>query len=335
MNGASVGSRSPASGRSRDLTLDVVVPAHEAETTIGACLDALVAAGFPPERIVVVDDGSADRTGDIAKSRGTQVLRNDTPARPANARNQGAAAASGDGILFVDADVLVHCDVRARILHCLGDPSIDGVIGAYDDAPGSETVVGRYRNLLHCHTHRQAAGQVPTFWTGLGAIRKAAFDHAGGFLKEWENIEDVEFGLKVTAEGGTIVLDPGIMGKHLKDWTLFTMFRTDMNGRAVPWTKLLISGRMPRGVLSTTWDKRVSAAAVALAVLSLPLALVWPAALLLTAICGAVFTAANADLIRFLATQGGRSFAVQAVILHALHHLAAVLGYLKARLRIG
>ncbi len=318
--------------RSAPPALAVVIPAHDAAETIGECRDALIEAGFTASGITVVDDGSGDGTGAIARARGARVLRNESPQRPAEARNRGANAAGGEAILFVDADVRVAGDIRPRLLQHLTDPRIAGVIGSYDDAPRSDSTVGRYRNLLHAHTHQNAAGEVPTFWTGLGVIRRQAFEEAGGFLRAWENIEDVELGLRVTARGGRILLDPDIRGKHLKDWSLRSMVRTDMLGRAVPWTRLMRAGRMPVGVLSTTRDKRISAGAIALALLSVPLGLIWPAAFWLCLLSLVVFTAANAGLFGYLIRTEGLLFAVRAWPLHALHHIAGLSGYAKVML---
>ncbi|MDA9865178.1 glycosyltransferase [bacterium] len=309
--------------------LVVVMPAHNAEATVGDCLDALIAAGFVAGDITVVDDGSRDRTAELAEARGVNMIRNAVAQRPAEARNIGAAAAGGDIILFVDSDVCVHADVRAKILEIMNNSDISGVIGSYDDAPRSASTVGRYRNLLHAHTHQNAAGEVPTFWTGLGALRREAFDAVGGLRSDWENIEDVELGLKVTENGGRIQLDPRLKGKHLKDWSLASMFKTDLFGRAVPWTRLLRSGRMPMGVLSTTLDKRVSAGAIAVGGLSVLASSIWPAALGLALLCLLVFIGANAALFTYLAQTGGAWFAVRCVPLHAVHHLAGLLGYAK------
>lgn len=314
-------------------SLVVVVPARDAEATIGDCLGALIAAGFDPAEITVVDDGSRDATGRLAAARGVQVLRNETAERPARARNRGAGKAGGDTILFVDADVCVHADVRARILAHLDDPEVTGVIGAYDTDPRSRTMVGRYRNLLHAYSHRQAAGEVPTFWTGIGAMRRSAFENANGFLSDWEDIEDVELGLRVTAAGGTIRLDPEIEGKHLKDWSVAKMFMTDLRGRAIPWTRLLRDGRMPMGVLSTSLEKRVSAAMVAIAGACLILGLVWTPALVAAMLCVAVFVAANRGLFAFFFSVGGPLLALVSLPLHMLHHTAGLLGYAVGSLR--
>jgi glycosyltransferase involved in cell wall biosynthesis len=304
----------------------VVVPAHNAEATLGACLGALLKAGFEPTDITVVDDGSRDGTGTIAQTAGVRVLRNPSPQRPAQARNRGADETLREVLLFVDADVVVHPDVRERLMQHFQDPSLTAVIGSYDFNPPATSAISRYRNLLHAYTHHRAAGEVRTFWTGLGAVRRSAFLAAGGFDPAWEDIEDVEFGLRLPA---TVLLDPGIKGTHLKAWTIGSMLRTDCRGRAVPWTRLLRSGREGAAALNASRVHRMSAAALLAALAALGVAVVWPPALWVSLLGGIAFIGTNLPLFRALARTGGSVFAVKSVAFHVLHTLAAAVGYAR------
>ncbi len=93
--------------------LSIVVPAYDAERFIGPCLEAIVSQMGPRHALLVVDDGSRDRTADVVEQvrREHPGLRIDL-IRQANqgiagARNSALAAVDGDYILFVDADDLV------------------------------------------------------------------------------------------------------------------------------------------------------------------------------------------------------------------------------------
>lgn len=310
----------------------VVVPAHQAVAVLPACLAGLLAAGFLPDEILVVDDGSRDGTGDVARRMGLMVVRNETPLRPARARNLGVAETEAEIVVFVDADVVLHPGARARILGAFADDaSLVALFGSYDDSPPDHSPMSRYRNLLHHHVHQRSAGKAQTFWTGLGAVRRQAFVAAGGFDSAWENIEDVEFGLKLTERGGHIVLLPDLLGKHLKAWTLGGMFRTDLWGRAVPWTRLMVLGRTGVGRLNLTLANRLSAAMVALFPLALVLTPVVPAFLWLVLGTFVVFVAANLGLLALLYRSGGPRLMLSGIVFHAVHYVAALLGYLKVQ----
>jgi glycosyltransferase involved in cell wall biosynthesis len=248
----------------RSPSLAVVVPAHQAAHQIGACLDGLIAAGFACSEIVVVDDGSTDGTGTIARAAGPTVLRNELPAGPAEARNRGVRQVPADVIVFCDADVVVHPGTRERLLsHFRLEGGIAAVFGSYDDAPPASRIVSRYRNLLHHFVHQHGRPDASTFWTGLGAVRRADFLRLGGFDAAWQNIEDIEFGLRLKRAGGRIRLDRTLLCTHLKEWTLGSMLRADWKGRAVPWTRLVLFHNAPHDDLNLTLPHRISAASVA------------------------------------------------------------------------
>ena len=322
--------------------LRVVVPAHQAAATLGACLEALLASGFAPGEVVVVDDGSRDGTRAIARGFGVRLLVHDTPKLPAEARNAGVRAAfeaapsggeGGEVVLFVDADVAVHRDVRARVAERFArEPDLDALFGAYDAAPPAPAVVSRYRNLLHHFVHRRAHPDAETFWTGLGAVRRARFAALGGFDPEWDYLEDVEFGLRLRAAGGRIRLDPAIQGTHLKAWTLGSMLRTDLWGRAIPWTRLLRARAADLGSLNTAREHQLAAASVALLAACLLATPLWPPAAIGALAAAGLFWGANARFFAFLASLHGPLFALRAAPYHAAHYGAALAGYLWVRL---
>jgi GT2 family glycosyltransferase len=250
------------------------------------------------------------------------VQREPVGAGPAAARNLGAAATRADVIVFVDSDVEVHPDALGRTAERFAaDLGLDAVFGAYDDDPADPGLTSRYRNLLHHHVHAGAAGEAETFWAGLGAIRREAFEAAGGFDAESypePSIEDIELGVRLRRRGARIVLDPGIRGRHLKAWTPRTMVATDFRRRGVPWARLLLRHGGDSTALNLGWRRRASAAA-AVALLGSLLARrprLTAAALLANLLL-------DRDLYALLARRGGPRLLIAGVGLHQLHQLSA------------
>jgi len=85
------------------LPIAVVIPAYNSERFIGAALDSVFAQTRPPAQVIVVDDGSADRSASIAQARGATVIRQ-ANAGVSAARNSGMRAATQPWLAFLDAD---------------------------------------------------------------------------------------------------------------------------------------------------------------------------------------------------------------------------------------
>ena len=101
-------------------SLSVIIPARNEEHNLPALLASLNAQSVRPQEIIVVDDASTDRTADVARSFGATVISSQP--LPADWRGktwacqQGADAAHGDTLLFVDADTWIEAFGLERIL---------------------------------------------------------------------------------------------------------------------------------------------------------------------------------------------------------------------------
>ncbi len=283
-------------------TLAVVVPATDDPPTLERCLAALQAGDRRPDELVVQREPG--RSG------------------PAAARNLGGEGTTAEVLVFVDSDVEVDGDALARIArHFEEDPGLTAVFGAYDDDPGDPGRASRYRNLLHHHVHAGAAGEAETFWAGLGAVRREAFEAAGGFDADrypQASVEDIELGMRLRRNGRRILLDPRIRGRHLKRWTLASMVGTDFARRGIPWARLLLRERSSSTALNLGWRRR-SSAATSVALLAALLARRPRAAA--AALLANLFL--DRDLYSLLARRGGPPLLVAGIGLHQLHQLTA------------
>lgn len=320
-----------AAGSNATVHISIIVPVYNNSQDVTECLAALIASSNPGTEIIVVDDASTDETPSMAARMSVRILPLSKNSGPSSARNYGARHARGDILFFVDADVVVMPGAVARVEQAFADdPTLAAVFGSYDSHPRAKGVVTEYRNLLHHYVHQHGDVEASTFWGACGAIRRSVFEEIGGFDEKRfpRCIEDIELGYRIRQAGHRIVLDKALQGTHLKRWTLWSVIRTDVFCRAVPWTRLMLERRMAPNDLNLKLGQRTSLMLVAAAGL---FALLTPFAIQLfalsaSALCGVI--ALNRDLYLFFLRKRGLFFAAAAVSLHFLYYIYGGLTYL-------
>jgi GT2 family glycosyltransferase len=294
--------------------ISIVIPVYNGGSQLGRCLEALLASDFRDYEILVVDDGSTDESARLARAYDVAVLELDAQRGPAGARNHGVVQTHADLILFIDADVVVRPDTVTRVVTFFRDhPECAAVFGSYDDSPDARNFFSQFKNLLHHFVHQRSAIEAATFWAGCGAIRRQALVAVGGFdeLKyPRPSIEDIELGQRLHRKGFRIILDAALQVTHLKRWTFFSLLRTDILSRALPWSKLIVEQGMIND-LNLRMSDRVSAAlmwpVIALSICSYFFSVCLVGVLLLLT---AIFVL-NLEFYRFLKVRRGQWFAIK------------------------
>ena len=312
--------------------LSVIVPAYNCAPTLRRALAALQASDLPREQweLIVADDGSTDNTPLAAGTVADRVVTvAGGPRGPGNARHEAARVATGDVLVFIDADVCVS-ETALRQFDALfrERPELGAAFGAYDTTPDAPSFVSQYRNLLHHYVHSLSPGPAITFWAGCGAMRRDVFEAMGGFDVERyrrPQIEDIELGYRLAARGIPILLRPEIQGKHLKRWTLMGGFVTDVRDRGVPWMQLLMERRevAAAGPLNLQAREKVFTALAPLGVVLLLGAALLRSWIMLIAGVAAlgIVVAGNAPVLRWFAEMRGRWFACRTVPLRLAYYV--------------
>jgi GT2 family glycosyltransferase len=295
------------------ISVSAIIPNYNSGPALAQCLQSLERSGGKLYECIVVDDASTDGSASAAIWRGVRVLSTGRRRGPAYARNLGASVASGDVLLFLDADVCVHPDTVERITkRFAGDPDLDALMGSYDDNPAARDFLSQYRNLLHCFVHQTGNPRASTFWSGCGAIRRSVFVAHGGFDTRYSlpSVEEVELGYRLRAAGRQIALDRETRVRHLKHWSLPGLLRTDVFRRGVPWTRLILKSRCMPNDLNLRWSQRISVASCGLAGVLASLATLQPGT-----------AALNVPFFVFLLARKGPGFALSALPAHLLFFL--------------
>lgn len=182
------------------MKLSVIVPAFNEEKLLGTTLACIrqAAAGLDAE-LIVCDNNSTDRTAEIARQAGAKVVF-----EPLNqisrARNAGAAAASGEWLVFVDADSLpgraLFADLATAIAsgNCVGG----GATVRFDEADAPSHAAVAVWNAIS-RVMRWAAGS-------FVFCKAEAFRAIGGFSTELYASEEIDFSRRLKRLGRFTIL---------------------------------------------------------------------------------------------------------------------------------
>ncbi|MEU9572891.1 glycosyltransferase [Streptomyces massasporeus] len=191
----------------------VLVPAYNEEAGIGATLRSLLDSRHRQLQVVVIDDGSTDRTADIAGNMGdarVEVVRQ-VNAGKAAALNTGLAHARYDIVVMVDADTVFEPDAIDRIVQPLAHPAVGAVSG--------NTKVGNRRSLLARWQHLEyvfgfnldrrmfeVLECMPTVPGAIGAFRRDAVLGVGG-VSEDTLAEDTDLTMALWRSGWRVLYE--------------------------------------------------------------------------------------------------------------------------------
>jgi glycosyltransferase involved in cell wall biosynthesis len=320
----------------RAFAISVVMPVYNGERTLPQSLAPLHSLLLDREilELIVVDDGSRDASAWVAEEAGARVVPSGGRLGPAGARNVGAAAAQGNVLWFVDADVVVHPDGAQVLKDALERTGAAAVLGTYDEFPAATNFLSQYRNLAHRHHHVRAERSSETFFAGCGAVRTGAFRAVDGFDAERyprASIEDVELGVRLRQRGYSIVIEPELQARHLKAWHFGDVVRCDILQNALPWARLVADGRVPEA-LHLSFAERIRTLLAWAFVLG---ALGWFATVVPFAAVLALFAvaiASNANLFLLFGRCNGWPFAIGAMAFHQLHYVYTSAAYVAGRL---
>ena len=197
----------------RPVAVTILLPVRNGELWLRAKLESLLAQEYPRElvRIVVISDGSTDRTEAIAgefSKRGVELLPI-PPSGKAAALNAGIERASGQLLMLTDVRQPLHPDSLKNMVSCFGDPSVGAVSGhivfsgsGEDEAPHLGTY-WRYEKWIRRNLTRLDSLLVVTGC--IFAIRREIAEP----LPEDSLTDDAFLPLSVVIRGYRVVHEPG------------------------------------------------------------------------------------------------------------------------------
>ncbi|GAA4904230.1 hypothetical protein GCM10025789_24120 [Tessaracoccus lubricantis] len=202
-------------------SVSVLVPAWNEEVGIEATVRSVLASDYPDVELVVVDDGSTDRTEEVmrrlvreheASGRpGRLVFRSQPNNGKSRAMNTALSLATGDLIVTVDADSVVEPDAIREIVRMYDDPKVMSVAGNVKIG-NRDSVVGLIQQFeyMYAFFFKKADSLLNAVYIVGGAAasyRRSVFQRIGGF-DETIITEDIEMSTRIQDAGGRVQYAP-------------------------------------------------------------------------------------------------------------------------------
>lgn len=240
-NGGSAASRpkeirnTPPSSMERVLS-SIIIPVFNNLSLTQQCLESIWEHTDVPHEIIVVDNGSTDSTGDYLRrmevEQGLRVIFNRTNLGFAKACNQGAKAAQGDYLVFLNNDTIVQPGWLAEMAACAGKDAKIGAVGARllypDDTVQHAGVIFNdkklafhiYNNYDRDHPAVLKEREFQAVTAACALVKKDLFFGVGGFDENYRNgFEDVDLCFKLRQRNYKVVYNPRAVVYHLESKT--------------------------------------------------------------------------------------------------------------------
>ena len=195
--------------------VSVIVPTHNCESFIKNCIDSLLSQDYPRLEILVVDDGSTDRTIEFVRYFSTRnpnvKLFTQEHESPAAARNVGVSNSNGEIIFFTDGDCIAPRNWVRSLMRYFDDEKIGAVGGAIK--PASLTTIWEvFEQQRRENLYGKKPGLVEFLPTCNLAIRKSILTKMGGFDETYRypSFEDFDLCYRIRRLGYKIMYDPAI-----------------------------------------------------------------------------------------------------------------------------
>lgn len=168
------------------MSISIIIPVYNEEDVIVRCLESLGKQTLRPKEIIVVDDGSMDKTASIlskfkVKSEKLKVFKQEHKG-PGAARNLGASKSTGDILVFVDADMRFHPTFLDDLTKSIREGKTKGTFSKEEFIANWMNRWARFWNYRRgIFEPRAIPANYPNRAPVFRAILTSEFDRVGGF----------------------------------------------------------------------------------------------------------------------------------------------------------
>ena len=205
--------------------ISIIITAYNAEKTIEQCLKAIKNSDYEDYEIIVIDDGSQDKTSEIAKLYADRIIRKDKNLKLNAARKIGLNSAIGDIIVNIDSDIIIKPDIISRIAsYFKNNPRACALTGKLDKNCPFLSYFSQYKNLYMNYIFSKIPEKVSFLYGSIFAIKK---DLVYLYRSNAKRADDTEFGQHLSAKNIKINFLKDLEVTHLKQYTFLSWVKND------------------------------------------------------------------------------------------------------------
>ncbi|MBN1521042.1 MAG: glycosyltransferase [Candidatus Aureabacteria bacterium] len=197
--------------------VSVIIPVYNGEKTIKECLDSIFLCSSKDFEVIVIDDGSQDKTGKIAENYPCRLIRLEENRGRSCARNKGIEASRSRYLLFTDADCIVDRNwpsVASKEFQRLlkKDPQIAAMEGRILPLKGFINKCDAYAGYGYNQNLREAYHE--HFCTANLIADREKIMQVGGFDEKLQTHEDQDLGFRLMEAGFRLYYMPNFSVVH-------------------------------------------------------------------------------------------------------------------------
>jgi cellulose synthase/poly-beta-1,6-N-acetylglucosamine synthase-like glycosyltransferase len=191
--------------------VSVIIPTYNEEERIDECLKAILSQNYPKSNyeVIVVDDGSTDKTKDIVNRYKRVKLIEQKHKGPSAARNLGAKKSKNNLILFTDADCIPPKNWIRNMIKPFEGKEVIAVSGTYK-TKNKDSIIARFTGYDIEERHKKLDRETDFISTFSAAYRKKYFLKVGGLDEKYirASADDTSLSFKLARLGKKMIFEP-------------------------------------------------------------------------------------------------------------------------------
>ncbi|MDL2257324.1 glycosyltransferase family 2 protein [Bacteroidales bacterium OttesenSCG-928-I14] len=194
-----------------NILISIIVPAYNAEPYIAQCIENLLSQTYKNIEVIVIDDGSVDKSYEIAQSYPVKVIKHPVNKGLAAARNTGIAEAQGEYLHFMDADDLVNLEFYEKMIDAAIQTGADmSCCGMINECQPNRDCLFEHRLVVSTAQDKVWLTNVGQYGYAVRYLFKTSYLRENKLLfEEGRLIEDLPYSIKAVYQANKVVSVPG------------------------------------------------------------------------------------------------------------------------------